>query len=117
MASQQPFIEVSPYFNQRISMDTKGPISPPSDGNSYFYVIVDAFTHYVILHPSPKNDATNALTILFDHSIVKFGISDILVTDNGNEYIKGEFTHFCRTHNVQFKPRTPYAPWSNGRTR
>ena len=43
-----------------------------------------------------------------------FGIPDILVTDNGNEYINGEFAHFCRTYNVQFKPRTPYAPWSNG---
>ena len=37
-----------------------------------------------------------------------------MVTDNGNEYINEEFTHFCRTYNVQFKPRTPYAPWSNG---
>ena len=36
-----------------------------------------------ILHP--KNDATNALTVLFDHWIVKFDISDILVTGNGNE--------------------------------
>ena len=37
-----------------------------------------------------------------------------MVTENGNEYINGEFTHFCRTYNVQFKPRTPYAPLSNG---
>ena len=100
MAPQQPFLEVSPYFNHRISMDTKCPISPSSDGNSYVYVIVDAFSHYVVLHPSPKNDATNALTVLFDHWIVKFGIPDILVTDNANEYINGEFTHLCRTCNV-----------------
>ena len=114
MAPQQPFFEVSPCFNRRISMDKKGPISPFADGNSYVYAIVDAFSHYVVLHPSPKNDASNALTVLFDHWIVKFGIPDILVTDNGNEYINGEFTHFCRTYNVQFKPLTPYAPWSNG---
>ena len=95
-------------------MDTKGPISPPSDGNSYVYFIVDAFIHFVVLHPSPKNDAHNALNVLFDHWITKFGIPDILVTDNGNEYISGDFAHFCRTYNVQFKPRTPYAPWSNG---
>ena len=37
-----------------------------------------------------------------------------MVTDNGNEYFNGEFTHFCRTYNVQFQPQTPYAPWSNG---
>ena len=58
--------------------------------------------------------ATNALTVFFDHGIVKFGIPDILVTDNGIEYINREFTHFCRTYNVQFKPRTLYAPWCNG---
>ena len=64
-------------------MDTKGPISPSSDGNSYVDVIVEAFTHYVVLHPSPKNDPTNALTVLFDHWIAKIRIPDILATDNG----------------------------------
>ena len=114
MTPRQPFLEVSPYFNHRISIERKGPISPSSDGNSYVYVIVDASTHYVVLYPSPKNDATNALTVLFDHCIVNYGIPDILVTDDGNENINGEFTHFCRAYNVQFKPRTPNAPWSNG---
>ena len=95
-------------------MNTKGPISPSPDENSYVYVFVGPFTHYVVLHPSPKYDATNALTVLFEHWIVKFGTPDILVTDNGNEYINGEFAHFCRTYHVQFKPRTAYAPWSNG---
>ena len=114
MAPQEPFLEVSPYFNHRISMDTKGPISPSSDGNSYLYVIVDAFTHFVVLHPSPKNDAKNALTVSFDHWTTIIGIPDILVADNGKEYINGEYAHCCGTYNVQFKPRTLYAPWSNG---
>ena len=114
MAPQQPFLEVSPYFNHRISVDTNGPISPSSDGNSYVYVIVDAFTHYVVLHPSPKKDATDALSVLFDHWIVKFDIPDIIVPDNGKEYFNREFAHYYRTYNVQFEPRTPYAPWSNG---
>ena len=114
MAPQQPYLEVSPYFNYRTSMVTKGPVLPSSDGNCYVYVIVDAFTHYIVLHPSPKNDATHALTKLFDHWIIKFGIPEFLLTNNGNEYINRELTHFCSTYNVQFKPRTPYAPWSNG---
>ena len=64
MALQQPFLEVSPYFNHRITMDTKGLISLSSDRNSYVYVIVDAFTHNGVVHPSPKSDATNALTVI-----------------------------------------------------
>ena len=87
MAPQQPFSEVSIYFNHSISMDTKSPISPSSNGNSYIYVIVDEITHHVVLHPSLRNDATHALTGLFDHWIVEFEIPNILVTDNRNEYI------------------------------
>ena len=113
MAPQQTFLEVSRYFNHRISMDTKNPISPFFDENSFVNVIVDAFTNYVVLQPLTKKDATHALTVLFDHWIVKFRIPDILVTDNENEYINGEFTHFCRTHNVRFKTFTPDAPRSN----
>ena len=97
VAPQQPFLKVSPYYNQRISVDTKSVISPSSDGNSYVYVIVDAFTHFVVLHCSPKNDATNALSVLFDHWIGKFEKPNNLVTDNGNECINGEITHFCST--------------------
>ena len=38
---------------------------------------------------------------------------DILVTDNGNEYINAEFKHFCPTYIVQFYPQTPYAQGSD----
>ena len=44
----------------------------------------------------------------------QFGMPVILLTDNGNEHINGEFTHLYRTYNVQFNPLTPYASWSNG---
>ena len=40
-------------FKGPISFDTKGPISPSSEVNSYIMVIVDAFTHYVALNPVP----------------------------------------------------------------
>ena len=114
ISPQQPFLEVSPYFNQRISMNTEGQTSLPSDEISYIYVIVDNFTHYFLLHPSPKKYAANALILLFDYWVVQFGMPDVSVTDNGNEYVNGEFTHNCRTYNVQFRTQTPYALWSIG---
>ena len=113
IAPKQPFLEVSTYFNHRISMDTNVPISPSSDENSYVYVMVHKITQCVASYPSPRNDAANALNVLFDHWIVKFGIPDILVTDNLNEYNNGDIAHFCRIYNVNFKSRTPYSPWSS----
>ena len=54
IAQKQDFKGQSLYFNHRISFDTKGPISPSSEGNSYIMVIFDAFTHYVALNPVPS---------------------------------------------------------------
>ena len=45
LATKQDFKGQSLYFDHRISFDTKGPISPSSEGNSYIMVIDDAFTH------------------------------------------------------------------------
>ena len=52
-AQKQDFKGQNLYFNHRIYFDTKGPIFPSSEGNSYIMVIVDAFTHYVALNPVP----------------------------------------------------------------
>ena len=47
-APTQSFSEHAPSFNYRISMDTKGPINPPSHNKSYKHVIIDAFSHFVV---------------------------------------------------------------------
>ena len=49
-APAQPFSEHAPSFNYRISMNTKGPINPPSQHKSYIHVIVDAFSHHYDTH-------------------------------------------------------------------
>ena len=54
-ASIQKFSENASYFNYRKSMDTKGPINPPSNQNSYLHVIVDAFSHFVVTIPIKQN--------------------------------------------------------------
>ena len=69
VATKQDFKGQSLYFNHRISFDTKGPISPSSEGNSYIMVIVDAFTHYVALNPVPHCNAYYAYTTLHEHWI------------------------------------------------
>ena len=51
-------------------------------------VIVDEFTHYVTLNPVPHCNAYDVYTtLLCEHWIAKFGLPEILVTDNGTEFI------------------------------
>ena len=74
IAEKQDFKGQSLYFSHRISFDTKGPISPSSEGNSYIMVIVDAFTHYVALNPLAHCNAYYAYTTLWKQWIAKHWI-------------------------------------------
>ena len=99
--TKQDFKAQSLYFNHRISFDTKEPISPSSQiGNSYIMVIVDAFTHYVAINPVPHCNAYYAYTTLYEHWIAKFGLPEILVTDNGTEFLNIEIITPCHLYNI-----------------
>ena len=113
-ASIQTFSENASYFNYRMSMDTKGPLNPPSNRNSYIHVIEDAFSHFVVTVPIKQNNAQNADNSLLHQWITKFGPPVYLVTDRGTEYINSEFANLCTTMRIRHSPRTPYAPWTNG---
>ena len=63
-APTQSFSEHAPSFNYRISMDTKGPINPPSHNKSYIHAIIDAFSHFVVTVPIKSNNAKTAIKTL-----------------------------------------------------
>ena len=102
------------YFSHRNSFDTKATISPSSEGNSYITVIVDAFAHYVALNPVRHCNAYYANTTLYENWIGKFGLTEILVTDNGTEFINNEIITICHLCNIKHKPHASHAPWTNG---
>ena len=114
LALPLPFYENATHFNYRISRDTKGPISPSSDGNSYIFVIIDAFSHFIITNPTPQINSKHAIQTLLCHWISKFGPPQYLVTDRGSEYVTKDMAQFCTLFNIRHSPRTPYSPWTNG---
>ena len=77
-------------------------------------VIDGAFTHYVALNPVPHCNALYANTTHYEHWIAKFGLPEILVTDNGTEFINNEIIKLCHLYNIKHKPRTSHALWTNG---
>ena len=83
------------YINHRVSFDTKGPISPSSEGISYIMVIIDTFTHYIALNTINHCNAYFAYATQHEHWTTKFGLPEILVTDNGTEFINNEIITLC----------------------
>ena len=113
-APTQSFSEHAPFFNYRISMDTKGPINPPSQHKSYIHVIVDALSHFVVTVPIKSNNAKTAVKTLLHHWITKYGPPIYLVTDRGSEYLNKDMAHLCTLIGIRHSPRTAYSPWTNG---
>ena len=113
-ASTQSFSEHAPSFNYRISMDTKGPINPPSHNKSYIHVIIDAFSHFVVTVTIKSNNAKTAIKTLLHHWIIKFGQPIYLFTDRGSEYVNKEMAHLCTLMRIRHSRRTAYSPWTNG---
>ena len=93
----------------RISFDTKEPISPSSEGNSYIMDIVDAFTHYVSFNPVPQCNAY-AYTTLYEHRIAKFGFLEILVAEKVTKFMNNEIITLCHSYNNKHKPGKSHAP-------
>ena len=76
--------------------------------------IVEAFTHYIALNPVPHCKSYYAYTTLHEQGIAKFGLPDILVTDNDTDFINKEIITQCHLYNIKFEPRTTHAPLTIG---
>ena len=50
-------------------------------------VIVDTFTHFVALNPVPFCNCYYAYTTLYKHWLASFGLPELLVKDNGTEFV------------------------------
>ena len=64
-------------------------------------VIVDAFTHYVALNPVPLYLSYYAYTTLYEHWVAKCGLPEILVTENGTEFINNEIITICHLDKIR----------------
>ena len=95
-------------------MDTKGPVSRRSQGNSCIFEIIDAFSHSVVINPVPHISSKYAFQTLLHNWIPKFGPLQHLVTDRSTEYINQDGAHLGSFFNTNRFPRTPYFSWTNG---
>ena len=92
----------------RIHIDFAGPIS----GTTYL-VVVDAYSKFpeVVKMTSTTSTATvNALRDIFS----RYGLPEIMVSDNGPQLITSEFQQFYRKNGIMHRTSAAYKPSTNG---
>ena len=88
-------------------MDTEGPFPPSSQGNSYIFVIIDAFSHFGVTNPSPLISSKDAIQTPLHLWITEFGPPQYLVTGCGTENTNQDMAHLCSLFNFSHYPRNP----------
>ncbi|CAH8515513.1 unnamed protein product [Schistosoma bovis] len=93
---------------QRIHADFAGPIQ----GRNYL-VVVDAFTKWPEVYDMPNTISESTIRRL-SGLFACFGVPEILVTDNGTQFMSSAFKRFCNENGILHLQSPPYHPQSNG---
>ena len=96
-----------------ITSDIIGPLKTTEDGNKYILTFRDYTTRFTILYPLQQKSTYNIIHCL-RNVISHFGSPNVLLTDNGREYISSVLSQFLSYYNTKKVEVAPYHPSSAG---
>ncbi|XP_062703968.1 uncharacterized protein K02A2.6-like [Aedes albopictus] len=100
---------------ERLHIDFAGPLN-----GLYFLVVVDAFSKWpeirIVRSPTWTSDMdeNTAVTEFLNELFSRFGIPNVIVSDNGTQFTSEQFAVLCRRNGIQHFRISPYHPQSNG---
>ncbi|XP_053699347.1 uncharacterized protein K02A2.6-like [Sabethes cyaneus] len=93
---------------ERIHIDFAGPIN-----GLHFLVVVDAFSKWPEIR-IVRSPTTAAVTEFLSELFARFGIPNVIVSDNGTQFTSEQFAILCKKNGIQHFRISPYHPQSNG---
>ena len=95
---------------ERIHLDFAGPFK-----DKMWLLCVDAYSKYPYVAMLEIGSTTSAHTIAaLRHIFITEGLPETIVTDNGRQFVSGEFEEFCRLNGICHLTSAPFHPASNG---
>lgn len=109
----------SKAIGELVHSDISGPISPCTlEGEKYFQVILDDFSHFVIVKLlKHKYEAEENLKDYITEVERQHGIKvKRFRLDNGGEFSSRDFKHFCKQKGIHLEYTIAYSPQMNGKS-
>lgn len=102
---------------QKIYVDFLGPYVRSKAGNSYIFIVLDHVTKFVLLKPMSKATSRNVIKFLTGEVFHKFGVPEIVMSDNGKQFVGKDFSNFLDVHGVIHYKTGLYSPQANASER
>lgn len=83
-----------------IHIDASGKLSGKNDVKEYVFVMIDAFTKFVLLSHSLNIDSKSSIRAL-ESGVSLFGAPVRVIADQGRCFASKEFKGYCESHNIQ----------------
>jgi transposase InsO family protein len=90
-----------------------GPFSKAVGGYESLYVAIDRFTKWPQVTPVIKDNKGSVLKFIMD-MVVRFGVPNWIITDNGTQFTSNHFGDYCEDMNIRLCFGSVTHPCSNG---
>jgi transposase InsO family protein len=98
-----------------IAIDIVGPLPKTDEGYRYILSILDHFTRYLVMVPLTDQTAESVSVALVKQWILKFGVPELLLTDQGTNFMSELFRQVCELLKINRLRTSPFHPECNGR--
>lgn len=102
---------VQPF--RMVAIDFIGPFPTSKSGNKFLLVIVYIFSKYVIIKAIRKSTAAITIDRIEGELFLKFGVPEILISDNGPQLTSALFIDFLDEFGVRHWLTANYHPQAN----
>ncbi|XP_015273420.1 PREDICTED: uncharacterized protein K02A2.6-like, partial [Gekko japonicus] len=92
----------------RLHIDLAGPVQ-----GQMFLIVVDSFSKWLEVAPMSTTTSTAVINVL-RRLIATHGLPDVLVSDNGAQFVSQEFAQFLANNGIRQITSAPFHPASNG---
>ncbi|OMJ15111.1 Retrovirus-related Pol polyprotein from transposon [Smittium culicis] len=99
---------------QILAIDFTGPFPTSRKGDKFVLVCIDMFTKSVEAIALPNSESHTTVKAINDNVIIKHGIPEIILSDNGRAFIADPIKRYCEGFNIKHSFSSPYHPETNG---
>jgi hypothetical protein len=99
---------------EKCRMDIVGPLTVTTEGHKYILTFQDELSKYTIAVPISRQDAKTIARVFVEEIVLKFGIPQVILTEQGSNFLSELFTNVCKLLKIKKLKSTAFHPQTNG---